>query len=42
MLAVDWPRVFLPDEPVVEIVARGSAMYLTLFFLLRFIVKRAT
>jgi uncharacterized membrane protein YcaP (DUF421 family) len=40
MLAVDWPRVFLPDEPVVEIVARGSAMYLALFFMLRFIVKR--
>ncbi len=40
MATVDWPRVFLPDQPMLEIVARGSAMYLALFFLLRFIVKR--
>jgi uncharacterized membrane protein YcaP (DUF421 family) len=40
MANVDWPRVFLPDQPILEVVARGSAMYLALFFLLRFIVKR--
>jgi uncharacterized membrane protein YcaP (DUF421 family) len=40
MGTVDWSHVFLPDEPILEIVARGSAMYIALFFLLRFIVKR--
>lgn len=40
MGGVDWPSVFLPDQPILEIVARGSAMYVALFFLLRFIVKR--
>ena len=40
MGTVDWLKVFLPDQPVIEIVVRGSAMYLAMFFLLRFIVKR--
>jgi uncharacterized membrane protein YcaP (DUF421 family) len=40
MRTVDWPSVFLPDQSILEIVARGSAMYLALFFMLRFIVKR--
>ena len=40
MRSVDWPSVFLPDQSILEIVARGSAMYVALFFLLRFIVKR--
>ena len=40
MRNIDWSGVFLPDESVLEIVARGSAMYIALFFLLRFIVKR--
>ncbi|MGN9778115.1 DUF421 domain-containing protein [Micromonospora sp. H33] len=37
---VDWRAVFTPDTPLLEIVVRGSVMYLTLFFLLRVLLKR--
>lgn len=37
---VDWASVFLPDTPILEIVVRGSVMYLALFWLLRFVLKR--
>ena len=36
----DWAQVFLPDTPVLEIVVRGSVMYLSLFVLLRVVLKR--
>ncbi|MGK5444644.1 DUF421 domain-containing protein [Micromonospora sp. URMC 105] len=36
----DWPKVFTPDTPLLEIVVRGSVIYLTLFFLLRVLLKR--
>ncbi|HEY0606766.1 MAG TPA: YetF domain-containing protein [Herpetosiphonaceae bacterium] len=37
---VDWTQVFLPDTPILEIVVRGSIMYLALFWLMRGILKR--
>ena len=37
---IDWKAVFLPDTPLLEIIIRGSAMYLALFILLRVILKR--
>jgi uncharacterized membrane protein YcaP (DUF421 family) len=37
---VDWGQVFVPRTPLLEIVVRGSALYLTLFFLLRLVLKR--
>ncbi|WP_027661197.1 DUF421 domain-containing protein [Salinispora fenicalii] len=37
---VDWRAVFTPDTPLLEIIVRGSVMYLTLFFLLRVLLKR--
>lgn len=37
---VAWDTVFVPDQPVLEILARGTAMYLVLFALLRFVLKR--
>lgn len=37
---IDWASVFLPDTPVLEIVVRGSIMYLALFWMLRGILKR--
>lgn len=40
MSEVDWPSVFMPDTPVLEIVVRGSVMYLSLFLLLRFVLRR--
>ncbi|HEU4675204.1 MAG TPA: YetF domain-containing protein [Motilibacteraceae bacterium] len=37
---VDWGRAFLPDTPLLEIFVRGTCIYLGLFFLLRFILRR--
>lgn len=37
---VDWANVFLLDTPILQIVVRGSLMYLVLFWLLRFVLKR--
>lgn len=38
--SVDWAKVFLPGTPILEIVVRGSIMYLALFWLMRGILKR--
>jgi uncharacterized membrane protein YcaP (DUF421 family) len=40
MEAVDWAKAFLPAAPMLEIVVRGSVVYLAIFFLLRFVVRR--
>ncbi|HWQ13166.1 MAG TPA: YetF domain-containing protein [Roseiflexaceae bacterium] len=37
---VDWRTVFLPSTPLLEIFVRGTVVYLTLFVLLRVVVKR--
>jgi uncharacterized membrane protein YcaP (DUF421 family) len=37
---LDWGKIFLPDTPLLEIVIRGSIMYLAIFLLMRFILKR--
>ena len=39
---MDWKSIFLPDTPLLEIFIRGSVMYITLFVLLRLILKRQT
>src|SRR5215203_3332561 len=36
----DWGSVFILDTPLLEIVLRGSIMYLALFALLRLVLKR--
>jgi uncharacterized membrane protein YcaP (DUF421 family) len=41
LTGVDWRAVFVPAEPLLEIVVRGSLIYLTLFALLR-LFKRGT
>jgi len=38
--SIDWQAMLLPDTPIIEIVIRGSLMYLALFCLLRFVQKR--
>lgn len=40
MEQLDLGRILLPQTPFLEIVIRGTVMYLALFTLLRFIVKR--
>jgi uncharacterized membrane protein YcaP (DUF421 family) len=37
---IDWHKMLVPDTPVLEIVVRGSILYLALFFLLRVVLKR--
>ena len=39
---VDWAAIFVPTSPLVEIVIRGTVMYLVLFLALRFLSKRNT
>lgn len=39
---MDWKSIFLPDVPLAEIALRGSVMYITLFVLLRIVLKRQT
>ncbi len=39
-LGIDLEKIFAPSIPVFEIIVRGSAIYLALFFLLRVILKR--
>ncbi|WP_247658582.1 hypothetical protein [Micromonospora sp. U56] len=35
-----WWKLFVPDTPLWEIALRGSVIYLTIFFLLRVLLKR--
>ncbi|HET6594672.1 MAG TPA: YetF domain-containing protein [Anaerolineales bacterium] len=37
---MDWKSLFLPDVPLLEIILRGSVLYITLFVLLRVVLKR--
>lgn len=37
---INWIKVFAFDTPLLEIVIRGSIMYLALFFLLRIVLRR--
>lgn len=39
-LGVDWQTVFVPTISLLEIFVRGTVMYLVLFGLLRFVLKR--
>ncbi len=39
---MDWKSIFSPDKPVFEIILRGSIMYISLFVMLRVILKRQT
>lgn len=37
---VDWVKTFEPDTPLMEILARGTVMYLALYVMLRVVLKR--
>ena len=39
---IDWTWLFVPDTPFLEIIVRGSVMYLSLVILLRIVLKRQT
>src|SRR5688572_21366510 len=40
LLAPDWETMLVPQRSLLEIVLRGTVLYLGLFALLRFILKR--
>ncbi|WP_346674062.1 YetF domain-containing protein [Nannocystis sp. SCPEA4] len=40
MQDIDWSKVLLPETPLLEMFVRGTVVYLALFFLLRFVIKR--
>jgi uncharacterized membrane protein YcaP (DUF421 family) len=40
MFQLDWQQMFVPTVPILEIVLRGTLMYLGLFLLMRFIMRR--
>lgn len=37
---VDWAEIFTPTTPLLELIVRGSAVYLCIFFMLRVVLKR--
>ena len=37
---IDWTHTFAPQTPILETILRGTLVYLSLFILLRFILKR--
>jgi uncharacterized membrane protein YcaP (DUF421 family) len=40
LFTVDWEKLFIPSTPLLEIFLRGSLVYLALFLMLRFVLKR--
>ena len=40
LLTINWTNLFVPSQPIVETILRGSVTYLALFFLMRFVLKR--
>lgn len=42
LFSIDWPGLWIPTHSIAEVVFRGSLMYLGLFILLRFFMKRQT
>ena len=39
---IKWQELFFPSVPILEIILRGSLVYLVIFALLRFVLKRVT
>jgi len=37
---VDWKLLFIPDTSILEIIIRGSVLYVVIFFIIRFIPNR--
>ena len=39
-MSIDWQAMFSPEHALIEIVLRGTMMYIVLFSILRFFMKR--
>jgi len=42
LFEIDWQRIFVPSNSVLEIIVRGTLTYLALFILMRAVLKRET
>lgn len=42
IFAIDWDALFLPTHSLLEMVVRGTVMYVALFLVFRFVMKRQT
>ena len=42
LFSADWSRVFAPDTPLLELVARGTVLYLALLILMRLMLRRSS
>ena len=40
LFGIDWPRLLLPSIALAELILRGSLIYLGIFALMRFVLKR--
>jgi len=40
LISVDWSKLFVPEHSVLEMIVRGTLMYLALFILLRLMGRR--
>jgi uncharacterized membrane protein YcaP (DUF421 family) len=40
LIRIEWGELFIPTHSVAEMIVRGSLMYLALFLILRFLMKR--
>src|SRR5690349_18855647 len=41
LLTVNWESMFVPGESIIEIVVRGTIMYLAMYFILRIFRRQA-
>jgi len=39
-IAIKWEELFVPSQPILETIVRGTVTYLALFLLMRFVLKR--
>ena len=42
LMDIDWKSIFIPDVPLAEMFLRGTITYISLFVLLRVVLKRQT
>jgi uncharacterized membrane protein YcaP (DUF421 family) len=39
-MEINWEHLFVPSQPILEIVVRGSIVYLAIFLAMRFLPRR--
>jgi uncharacterized membrane protein YcaP (DUF421 family) len=39
-MSIDWQAIFVPQNPIAEVILRGTLIYFLLFFILRFFLNR--